>query len=88
MADDWRLFSTLSLLGAALLGQQKYEEAEPLLLKGYEGMKERERTIPALARIRMTEALQRLVQLHQATDNEEQSAKWQAELDKRKQLKK
>ena len=88
MADDWRLFSTLSLLGAALLGQQKYEEAEPLLLKGYEGMKERERTIPALARIRVTEALQRLVQLHQATDNEEQSAKWQAELDKRKQLKK
>jgi serine/threonine protein kinase/tetratricopeptide (TPR) repeat protein len=88
MADDWRLFSTLSLLGAALLGQQKYEEAEPLLLKGYEGMKERERTIPALARIRVTEAPKRLVQLHQATDNEEQSAKWQAELDKRKQLKK
>ncbi len=27
------------MLGGALLGQKKYAEAEPLLLKGYEGMK-------------------------------------------------
>ena len=35
-----------SLLGGALLGQKKYADAEPLLLPGYEGMKQRETTIP------------------------------------------
>ncbi len=43
---DWRTYNTKSLLGGALLGQKKYAEAEPLLLKGYEGMKQREKTIP------------------------------------------
>jgi hypothetical protein len=35
----------MSTLGGALLGQQKYADAEPLLLKGYDGMKARENTI-------------------------------------------
>ena len=29
----------MSLLGAALAGQKKYAEAEPLLIGGYEGLK-------------------------------------------------
>ena len=44
--DAWTTFNTQSLLGGALLGQKKYAEAEPLLLKGYEGLKQRETTIP------------------------------------------
>jgi hypothetical protein len=32
--DDWRSFNTQSMLGGALLGQRKYPDAEPLLLKG------------------------------------------------------
>jgi eukaryotic-like serine/threonine-protein kinase len=36
--EDWRTFNTQSMLGGALLGQKKYADAEPLLLKGYEGM--------------------------------------------------
>jgi len=44
------------MLGAALLGQKKYAEAEPLLIDGYEGMKQREQTIPWQARARLTEA--------------------------------
>jgi hypothetical protein len=42
----WQTFNTQSMLGGALLGPKKYTEAEPLLLKGYEGMKAREQTIP------------------------------------------
>jgi len=34
------------MLGGSLLGQKKYAEAEPLLLSGYEGMKQREVKIP------------------------------------------
>jgi len=34
LPDLWKTFSTGSMLGGALLGQKKYAEAEPLLLKG------------------------------------------------------
>jgi hypothetical protein len=44
--DVWSSFNTKSLLGGALLGQKKYADAEPLLLAGYEGLKQREKTIP------------------------------------------
>jgi hypothetical protein len=39
--DAWTTVNTKSLLGGALLGQKKYADAEPLLLAGYEGMKQR-----------------------------------------------
>ena len=41
-----------------LLGQKKYAEAEPLLLAGYEGMKQREKTIPEQGKIRLPEAIE------------------------------
>src|SRR5208283_258415 len=37
--------------------------AEPLLLAGYEGMKQRGKTIPPQGKIRLPEAIERLVQL-------------------------
>ena len=40
--DDWGTFYTRSMLGFSLLGQKKFVEAEPLLVSGYEGMKQRE----------------------------------------------
>ena len=48
--DSWLTFNAQSMLGGALLGQKKYAEAEPLLLKGYHGMKERETSIPSIGR--------------------------------------
>jgi hypothetical protein len=30
LPDDWVLFSTKSLLGGALAGQKKFQEAEPV----------------------------------------------------------
>jgi WD40 repeat protein len=44
--NAWTTFDAQSMLGASLLGQKKYKEAEPLLLKGYEGLKLREKSIP------------------------------------------
>jgi non-specific serine/threonine protein kinase/serine/threonine-protein kinase len=79
--DDWRTFNTRSLLGGALLVQKKYTDAEPLLLAGYQGMRQREARIPPQARIRLTEALERLVQLCQATGSKEQATKWRKELE-------
>ena len=53
-----------SRLGGALLAQKQYVDAEPQLLKGYEGMHEREAKIPTSGKPRLTEALERLVQLY------------------------
>jgi serine/threonine protein kinase len=78
--DAWRTFEAKSMLGAALLGQRKYSEAEGWLLKGYQGMKEREATIPQQYRVRLLEALQRLVQLYEATGNNEKAREWQKKL--------
>jgi len=78
--DDWRTFNTKSLLGASLLGQKKYAEAEPLLLSGYEGMKQREEKIPPKHKIRLTEALVRLVQLYDAWGEKDKADEWRKKL--------
>ena len=79
--DSWATFNTRSQLGGALLGQKKYPEAEPLLLQGYEGLKQREARIPANGRPRLIEALERLVQLYEATARPDQAAAWRKRLD-------
>jgi hypothetical protein len=77
--DLWTTFHAKSLLGAALLGQKKYAEAEPVLLQGYEGMKTREKQIPEKGKIRLPEALDRLIDLYTATDRPDEVKKWRAE---------
>jgi serine/threonine protein kinase len=80
--DSWTTFNTRSLLGGALLGQKKYTDAEPLLIGGYEGLKQREAKIPQLYRgPRLKEALERLVQFYEATQNTEKAAGWRKKLD-------
>jgi serine/threonine protein kinase len=58
-----------------------YREAEPLLLTGYDGMKRRETTVPANDKIRLTRALERLVQLYEALDRKDAVARWRKELE-------
>src|SRR5208282_2799223 len=67
-----------SMLGEALLGQNRPAEAEPLLVAGYERLKQ---DIPwEVGDDRVTEAIQRLVQLATATNKPGDVKKWQAEL--------
>jgi tetratricopeptide (TPR) repeat protein len=80
LPDEWRAFSARSMLAGALLGQKKYTEAEPLLLSGYEGMKQREDKIPTEGKPRLKETLQRLVQLYEATGRPDQAAAWKQKL--------
>ena len=79
--DAWNTFNTQSMLGGALLGQKKYADAEPLLAKGYEGMKQREKSIPPGGKVRLREALERLVQLYDALGKKDEAAKWRKELE-------
>jgi len=85
--DTWGVFDTRSMLGAALAGQKKYQEAEPLLLAGYKGLKERKMTVPA-AKKALVPALDRLVQFYEATGNAVEAERYRKELAARKAPKK
>ena len=67
-----------------MLGQKKYKDAEPLLKEGYEGMKQREKSMPPQALPRLAEALERLVQLYTATGNAAEAERYRKELAARK----
>jgi serine/threonine protein kinase/tetratricopeptide (TPR) repeat protein len=78
--EDWKTFNARSVLGGALLDQQKYADAEPLLRAGYEGLKQRRDRIPAaLRRACLSAALQRLIALYETTGNKDEAAKWRKE---------
>ena len=79
--DEWTTFCAKSTLGGALLCQKKYAEAVPLLLAGYEGMKQREAKIPPPDKVRLTEALERLVQVYVALEKKDEASKWRKELE-------
>jgi tetratricopeptide (TPR) repeat protein/tRNA A-37 threonylcarbamoyl transferase component Bud32 len=72
----WPRFHTMSLLGSSLLGQKKYAEAEPLLLASYQGLKERESTIPVYDRTRVADAVARLVLLYDAWGKNDKADEW------------
>src|SRR5262249_14158804 len=79
--DAWATFNARSLLGAALLGQKQYADSEPLLLDGYEGMKQREAKIPPQGKVCLTEAVERLVALYDATGPKEKADEWRKQLE-------
>jgi serine/threonine protein kinase/tetratricopeptide (TPR) repeat protein len=78
--DAWTTFNAQSLLGEALTGQQKYVDAEPLLLDGYQRLSRLADKVPPNCK---TEALQRLVQLYERWDKPAQAARWRTELETR-----
>ena len=79
--DDWTTFNTRSMLGEALNGQKKHDEAERLLLEGYEGLKQRAAKIPKEGKPRVIEAVERLVQFYDARGNQHEATRWRKELD-------
>ncbi len=74
--DEWTTFNIQSAYGGALLGQQKFAEAEPMLLAGYQGLKDREASIPEGSAERLLEARARLVELYIATDRAAEAEKY------------
>jgi serine/threonine protein kinase len=79
-SSDWWRFYTMSQLGAALSGQGKYVEAEPLLIQGHEGLRSRESAIPVPSKKHVAAAAARIVPFYQAWGRREQAAAWKARL--------
>ena len=78
--DDWGRYDAMSLLAGALLGQNRYAEAEPRIVAGYEGMKTHEARIPAPKQFRLREAAERVVRLYEAWGKPDEAATWKAKL--------
>jgi serine/threonine protein kinase/tetratricopeptide (TPR) repeat protein len=76
--DDWLRYDTMSQLGAALAGERKYDEAEPLLIRGYDGIKAREGKIPAPRKKELSAARARVAALYDALGKPEKAASWRA----------
>jgi hypothetical protein len=75
----------LAGLGANLIQQSKYAQAEPLLVAAYEGMIRRDsEKSDANRNVRTIEALEHLVKLYDSWDKPAEAAKWRAELEARK----
>jgi len=62
------------MLGASLAGQREYDQAEPLLLSGYQGLKQRELAIPWANRSALKQAGERIVELYQDWGKPEKAA--------------
>jgi tetratricopeptide (TPR) repeat protein len=80
--DDWRRFGLESLLGACHSAAGNPASAEPLLLRGYEGLAEHAPEIPAIEHLRIREALQRLVSHFSQLNRPAESAHWQTQFDR------
>ncbi len=75
--DHWLIPNTESNLGAALAGQRRFEEAEPLLVDAYETLRDHARASPA----RRRQALERVVALYEAWGKPDRAAEWRSRLD-------
>jgi tetratricopeptide (TPR) repeat protein len=78
--DLWTTFETKRLLGLVLFAQKKYIEAEPLLVAGYQGMRDRESKIPAPERARLSEALKSIVMLYDDWGKKQEAGEWRKRL--------
>ena len=66
LPKSWERYKCEVLLGASLAGERKYQEAEPLLVSGYDGMAERRATMPPDGRADLEYTGAQIVQLHGA----------------------
>ena len=76
-AGDWRAFDCRARLGSILLAEKRCEEAEPLLLGGYDGLKQCKGTIPWGMRGRLEETVDQLVTLYAKTGRRRKADEWQ-----------
>ncbi len=79
--DAWSTYDVTSMLGEALFALRKYDDAEPLLVSGYEGLKQREADIPPASKDCLIKAIERLVHFYEARGNSDEAAKWRKELE-------
>ena len=79
--NNWWRYHTKSLLGAALAGTKRYDEAERLLLEARKGLEDRQSEIPVTRKKCLADAGARLVTLYDDSNQPEKAAKLRTELE-------
>ena len=74
--DVWERFRAESLLGASLVGEKKYSEAEPLLIEGYQGMLARKQWTGVANWYHLDRAREWLAQFYESWGKPEKAAAW------------
>jgi tetratricopeptide (TPR) repeat protein len=74
--DSWEHYSIMAVLGSSLVGEQKYAEAETLLLRAYEKMKERESQVAVRDRLLVKKTAERLGKLYHDQNRMDQARDW------------
>lgn len=78
--DHWSTYYTKAMLGRALDGRKQTAEAEPLLLAGIGGLKERYSRLPPVGQTRLRESLPWLIEHFEAANKSDEAANWRKEL--------
>ena len=81
-AGDWATFRTASLLGTTLLAQLNAKDAEPYLIKAYEGMKASEARRTSENQAALAQTLDYLILASKSLQKTEEFNKWTAEKEK------
>jgi tetratricopeptide (TPR) repeat protein len=74
--DRWQRYQCTNLLGASIAGQKKFEEAEPLLVSGYEGMLERRARMSPAEFSSLKKAGDRIIGMYQEWGRPQKAAEW------------
>jgi non-specific serine/threonine protein kinase/serine/threonine-protein kinase len=74
--DTWERYSCESTLGAALVSQEKFGEAERLLLSSYEGLVRNENKIPAEYRSDLEHSKRSIVELYLGWGKPQKASEW------------
>jgi tetratricopeptide (TPR) repeat protein len=78
--DNWQRYHTAGLVGAALAGQGKNDEAERLLIAAHDGILKRLPASDSIIRTRLREVVERLARLYESTSRPEKAREWTANL--------
>jgi serine/threonine protein kinase len=72
----WQRYFCVELLGASLVAEKRLDDAEPLLLAAYRGLKEREASIPAASKQVISRTAEWLTRLYREKGDTEMTEKW------------
>jgi len=78
--EAWERYQSESLLGQSLADAGKYGEAEPLLISGYQGLRQRQDKIPALSHRDLDTAGDQIVRLYEDWLKPDKAAEWRTKL--------
>ena len=74
--DVWQRYSCEALWGESLVAEKRLSEAEPLLLAGYDGLRQREASVPAVSRPTIDRAAEWLARLYTEEGKSDLAEQW------------